>query len=103
MVVAIVIVFAVGFVVLVVIADQIVQGEPIVRGHEVNARVGTASAVLIQVRAAGETVRDLTDVALIALPKMPDHIAVFAVPFRPQHRKISDLISPLADIPRLRD
>ena len=39
-VVAVAIVFAVGFVVLLVVTDQIVQGKAVVRGDEIDAGVG---------------------------------------------------------------
>ena len=49
-VVAVAVVFAVGFVVLVVVADEIVQGEAVVRGDEIDAGVRASAAVLIQDR-----------------------------------------------------
>ena len=43
---AVLVVFAVGFVVLLVVANEIVQGEAVMRGHEVDAGPGPASLVI---------------------------------------------------------
>jgi len=48
-IVAILVILAVGFVVLVVVADEIVQREAIVRGDEVDRRPGFAAAALEEV------------------------------------------------------
>ena len=48
---AVLIVFAVGFVVFVVVADQVVERETIVRGNEVDAGRGPPAIALIQVAA----------------------------------------------------
>ena len=102
-VVAVVVVLAVGFVVFLVVADEIVQGEAIVRGDEIDARIRAAAAVLIQIGAAREPIGDLADAAFVAFPKTAHFVAIFAVPFRPEHRKIADLITAFAHVPRLCD
>jgi hypothetical protein len=43
------VVLAVGLVVLLVVADQIVQSKPIVGGDEVDAGVGTATIPLVEI------------------------------------------------------
>jgi hypothetical protein len=58
---------------------------------------------LIQVGAAGETVRELAERLVFAAPVVADGIAVFAVPFAPPHRKIANLIAAAAEVPRLGD
>ena len=50
---------AVGLVVLVVVADQVVQGEAVVAGDEVDAGVRPAAVGLVQVAGAGEPVGDV--------------------------------------------
>ena len=40
---------AVGLIVLFVVADQVVQSEPVVRRHEVDRRVGSPAVVLVEV------------------------------------------------------
>ena len=52
---AIAVVLAVGHIVLLVVADQVVEGETVMRGHEVNRRSWAAVIVCIQVRGAGDT------------------------------------------------
>ena len=64
---------------------------------------GTTPIVLIKIGTAGEPVSHLADAALVALPKAPHRIAIFAVPFGPEHGKISDLIAAFAHVPRFRD
>ena len=59
--------------------------------------------MLIEVGAARQAIRDLAGSTFVAFPKTSDFITVLPVPFRPQHRKISDLIPAFADIPWLGD
>ena len=49
-IVAVAVFFAVRFVMFVVVADEIVQGESVVGRDEVDARIGTAPVVLVEVR-----------------------------------------------------
>ena len=102
-VVAVAIFFAVGFVVLVVVADEIVQGEAVVRGDEVDARVRAAAARLIKIGTARQAISDFADLSFVAFPKTADGVAIFAVPLRPENREIADLITAFADVPRLGD
>jgi len=46
---AIAIVFAIGLVVLVVVADKIVQREAIVSGYKINAGIGPAAAASVKI------------------------------------------------------
>src|SRR5205823_850590 len=79
------------------------QGEPVVRGNEIDARVRTPAAVLIQIRAAREPICDLADPPFIAFPKPSDLIAILSIPLRPEHREIPDLVTAFAHVPRLSD
>ena len=88
---------------LLIVADQIVQRETIVRGDKIDAGVRASPVVLVQVGASAEPVRHLADASLIAFPKTANRVAVFSVPFRPRRRKIPDLIAALADVPRFRN
>ena len=54
---AVAVVFAVGFVVLLVIGDEIVEREPVVTGHEVDALLGFAFLVTIDLGAAEQVGR----------------------------------------------
>ena len=102
-VVAVVVVLAVRFVVFVVVADEIVQRETVVRGNEIDAGVGAAAVVLVEVRAARQAISHLADPPFVAFPKAADRVAILAVPLRPEDRKITDLITAFAHVPRLRD
>ena len=102
-VVTVAVVVAVRSVVLLVVADQVGQRETIVRGNKIYARVRTSPAVLIKIGTAGEPVSHFTDTALVAFPKTAHRIAIFAIPFRPKHGKIPDLVAALAHVPRFRD
>src|SRR5262245_16198069 len=97
---AVAVVLEVGVVVLLVVADQVLQCEPVVRSDEVDARVRTAAAPLIQVIAARDPGCWLGDNAGVAAPEAANRVAVLTVPFGPQHRKIPDLVAALAEIPR---
>src|SRR6478672_7547271 len=50
-VIAIAILFSVGLVMLLVVTDEVVKGETVVRGDEIDARIEAAPAVLIKVGA----------------------------------------------------
>ena len=56
---AVAVFLAVGVVVLFVVADQVVQREPVVTGDEIDAGVRLAAIVLVQVAAAGQARRQL--------------------------------------------
>jgi len=53
------VVLAVCLVVLLVVADEIGEREPIVRGDEIDAGVRPASTLLVEIAAAGQTRRQL--------------------------------------------
>ena len=72
------------------------SGESVVRGDEVDAGLRTASGRLIEVRAAGEALGQLTERAVGLAPVVPDRITEMAVPFRPQRREVADLITTIA-------
>ncbi len=46
---AVVVVIPIGFVVLVVVADEVAEGEAVVRGDEVDAGIRLAPVVLVEV------------------------------------------------------
>src|SRR6185503_2461080 len=90
---AVVVVLAVGLVVLLVVGDQVAQGEAVVRGDEVDAGHRPARGVLVQIRRAGQPGRELADGAGLATPEVADGVAVLAVPFGPLRREVADLIA----------
>ena len=60
-VVAVAVFFAVRLVMLLVVADEIVEGEAVVRGDEIDARVGTAAAVLVEIGASRQAIGEFAD------------------------------------------
>ena len=93
----------VRFVVFFVVRNEIVKREAVVCRNEVDAGVRTAPRQLVEIGAAGETISELAEGLIGAAPIVTHRVAIFAVPLRPQRRKVSDLITALADIPRLGD
>src|SRR5690606_22632955 len=72
-------------------------------GDEVDAGVGSAAVVGVEVATAGQAVAELGGLAGVAAPEAPDRVAVAAVPFRPGHGEVADLVAAGADVPGLRD
>src|SRR5439155_26234808 len=93
----------VGFVVFLIVANEIRKSESVVRGDKIDAGVWPFTIVLIKIGTTGQSIRYFADLSLVALPKTADGIAIFPVPFRPQDWKIPHLIPAFADIPRFRD
>ncbi len=71
------------------------------RGDEVDAGVRAPRRALVEVRAAGQPVGELRERPVGAAPEVAHGVAILAVPLRPQRREITDLVTALADIPRL--
>ncbi len=94
---------AVGLVVLLVVRDEVGQGEPVVRGDEVDRRVGPAAVVLVEVRRAREPGRELAERPGGAAPEVADRVAVLAVPLGPPGREVAHLVAAGPDVPRLGD
>src|SRR5262249_41364321 len=88
--------FSIGFIVFLLVGNQIVECESVVRGYEIDAGGRAASIALIKITAACQSVAKLGELAVVTLPVAPHYIAVTAVPFRPQRRKLPNLISAIA-------
>src|SRR6516225_10361213 len=101
-VVAVPVAFAVGPVVLVIVGDQVLQGEPVVGGDEVDRR-GRA-ALVVQVGGAGQPGSQFGDGTLVALEEPAHRVTVPAVPFRPAAvaGKAADLVE-ACGVPRFGD
>ena len=95
--------FAVGFVVLFIVRDQIVKRKAVMSGDEVDAGIGPPSGPLVEIGAAGEAVSKLTQRLILPAPIIAHAIAILAVPLQPQRRKFSHLVTAFANIPRLGD
>src|SRR6185312_17434885 len=87
------VVFAVRLVVLVVVADKVIEREAVMGSYEIDAGTGMAPVSLVEVARSGEPVAELGQLAVIALPVFADHIAIFAVPLGPQGRELADLVT----------
>ena len=62
-----------------------------------------ASVVLVEVARAGEAIAEIRHGPGRARPEVSHGVPVAAVPLRPQHGKVPDLIAAVAEVPRLRD
>src|SRR5262249_60009545 len=83
--------------------DEAGEGEAVVGDDEVDAGVGAAGALGVEAAAAGEAVAERAGLALVALPEAAQGVAVLAVPLRPQHGEVADLVAADAQVPRLGD
>src|SRR5690606_13234704 len=99
---AVAIAFGVGLVVLVVVADEVVQGETVVRGDEVDARPGLAAALVEEVRRTRHPARERARRAVVALPEGAGGVPEAIVPFGPAGQGLSDLVAARPAVPRLR-
>src|SRR3954452_24121171 len=72
-------------------------------GDEIDAGIGTAPAVFIEVAAAAEPRSEFRDDPAVAFPEPPHGVAIFSVPFRPADGKIADLVAALAEVPGFGD
>ena len=97
------IVFVVRFVVLVVVRNEVVQRESVVRGDEVDARPRFSPAPVEEVRGCREALRDAGGLAFVAFPVRAHRVAELVVPLGPARRKLAHLISARPDVPRLGD
>src|SRR6185437_1521910 len=77
------IVLSIGFVVLLVVADQVAQREAVVGRDKINTGRRAAAVALVKIAAAGQAVTEFGKLSLVALPVAPHHIAISSVPFRP--------------------
>ena len=100
---SVVVVLAVRLVVLAVVGDQVGEGEPVMRGDEIDAGVGAPPGPLVQVGAAGQPVGEIRQGVVSATPVVTDGVAVAPVPLRPQGREVAHLVAALADVPGLGD
>src|SRR5258708_39079648 len=100
MAVSVAIVFAVRFIVLVVVGDQVVQREAIVNGNKIDTGPRRFALMLIQIRTAGKTIGKLRQDTVVSLPIAADTICVFSLPFRPLTPEIGHHLNTSAQGPR---
>ncbi|CAM5589026.1 hypothetical protein SGLAM104S_04776 [Streptomyces glaucescens] len=97
------VVLPVGLVVLLVVRRQVVQGEAVVAGDEVDGGQRPPPVVLVEVGRAGQPGGELRQGARLAPPQVPDRVPVLAVPLGPQGREVAHLVAALAHVPRFGD
>ena len=78
------------------------QREAVVGGDEVDRGERVAAVGLVEVGGAGEARGEVADAGVPA-PEVAHRVAVDAVPLRPQHREVADLVAARPDVPRLGD
>ena len=98
-VVAVLVVLPVGFVVPLVVADRIRQGETVVTGDEIDAGPRFAPVLFEQVGGAQQAPSEIRQDPLVSPPEAPDRIPKVIVPLRPAHREISQLIAARPNVP----
>src|SRR5690606_23015155 len=102
-VMAVLVVLEVRLIMLLVVRDEILDGEPVMRGNEIDARPWPPAAMIEHVGPAEQATRGIRHRALVTLPVGADSVAIATVPFRESRRKATQLKAVRADVPRFRD
>src|SRR5215813_7365699 len=97
------VILAVRLIVLLVIADEIGESEPIVGSDKIDTGMWSAAFPFVQVTASGQPVGEAAYLSTIAFPEATYGIPILGIPFRPEDRKVADLISAFTQVPRLRN
>src|SRR5688572_24060883 len=100
--VAVLVLLAIRLVVLLVVADEVVEREAVVRGDEVDAGPGLAAAVAEDVGRGAQARRERGRRGLRA-PEVAHRVAELVVPLRPARREAPELVAPRAAVPGLGD
>src|SRR5215475_15243863 len=88
---------------LLLVADQVVQGEPVVRSYKVEAACRSLAGGFIYIRASADTTGEQSHHARVPDPEAPHVIPEAAIPFPPSPRgKTAHLIG-TASVPGFRD
>ena len=96
---AVSIAFAVGRVVLLVVAHQFVHRKAVMGGNEVHGGDRAATVHLVQVGAAHQSTGEFRQRGRLRAPEITHAIAIASVPFRPAGREASHLIAAGTEIP----
>jgi hypothetical protein len=75
--------FTIGFVVLVIIRDEIIKRETVVSGDKIDAGVGLSSGHLVKIGTTGKPISKLTECLVLAAPVVAHAIPILAVPLQP--------------------
>ena len=98
---AVLVVFAVGLVVLLVVGDQVAQREAVVGDDEVDRRDRATTGVGVQIAGSRETRSEFAQRGRFTAPEVAHRVAVATVPFRPQRGEVADLVATVAKVPGL--
>ena len=101
MIVTVAVVFTVGLVVLLVIADEIVQAEAVMSADEINARPWPPPTMGEQICRTQQAGRQFGSSILVTSPERSDGIAKLIIPFTPAGTVLTQPVAVRADIPRL--
>ena len=88
---------------LVVVAHQVAQREPVVRGDEVDRGVRRAAVVGVQVRWSRPAGWPRCGCRRAAAPEVADRVAELVVPLHPRRRELADPVAVHRGVPRLGD
>src|SRR5580700_3970051 len=98
---AVLIVLAIRLVVLIVVRDEVVEREAVVRGDEIDAGPRLAAAAGKGIGGRGNARGKFRQLAVITLPVCAYRVAELVVPLCPAGRETADLVAAGTDIPRL--
>src|SRR5690606_36473525 len=99
--VSVVVVFAICFVMALLVGDEIAQGVAVMRGNEVDAGGGTTRGMCVEVRAAGKAGSHFANGLRFPAPELAHTVAIATIPFAPDRREVAHLITALAQVPGL--
>ena len=102
-VVAVAVVLAVGLVVLLVVGDQVVQREAVVRGDEVDAGLRGAAVVVELLAGAGDLAGEGAPVLVRLQPEAAYRVTEAVVPFAPAGQVAAQLVAARSGIPGFGD
>jgi len=99
---AVAVLLAIFLIVFFVVGDEIVDGEPVMGGDEIDAGPSLATAMVEAVAGGGEA-RGQSARRHLAAPEIAHGVAEFVVPLGPARREAADLVAARTAIPRLGD
>src|ERR1700728_2030080 len=97
----VVVIFVVGFVMLLLVRSHVGERKAIVRCDEIYRRPRLSEAAVKQIRGTSQARRKIGAQPCVAAPETAHGIAEAVVPFGEARRMIAELIAAGADVPRL--
>ena len=93
------VIFAIGEIMAMLIADQISQGKTVMAGNKVNAGIGASVRMLKNIAVTMQATGEGGQLPRFASHETPYGIAIIIIPFAPARRKMAGLITARTDIP----